>query len=230
MRTVAAPLSIGVSGIVRQFKVDAFAPPPTQRSNSATGWGVSIDALLPVIPAADGNDRKNRLTLTGSYVIGTGIADLLTTGGGAQFPTLPKPGAAIAAPDVRARHRQRPGHLRRADQHPAHDRLVRVQGRPAVLPADARRPAALRRQLHLLALEQHAPALPARAARRSSSSSLVADTSQYADANLFFDATPAIRFGISGQYTQVDYLATPVPTLTEQPHNIRGMGQAVYVF
>ena len=34
----------------------------------------------------------------------------------------------------------------------------------------------------------------------------VADTSKYADANLFFDATPAIRFGISGQYTQVHYL------------------------
>ena len=52
----------------------------------------------------------------------------------------------------------------------------------------------------------------------------VADTSKYADGNLFFDATPAIRFGISGQYTQVHYLDG------NQPHNIRGMGQAVYVF
>ena len=41
---------------------------------------------------------------------------------------------------------------------------------------------------------------------------------------LFFDATPAIRFGISGQYTEVHYLDG------NQPHNIRGMGQAVYVF
>ena len=89
MRTVAAPLSIGISGITRQFKVDAFAPPPTQRSNSVSGWGVSIDALIPVIPAVDANDRRNRLTLTGSFVTGSGIADLLTTGGGAQFPTLP---------------------------------------------------------------------------------------------------------------------------------------------
>src|SRR5205814_568701 len=89
VRTIAAPLSIGVSAIARQFKLDAFTPPPTQRSNTVRGWGVSVDALVPVIPASDGNDRKNRLTLTGSFVTGTGIADLLTTGGGAAFPTLP---------------------------------------------------------------------------------------------------------------------------------------------
>jgi hypothetical protein len=53
---------------------------------------------------------------------------------------------------------------------------------------------------------------------------LVANTSLYGDANLFFDATPSIRFGLSGQYTQVTYLDG------NKPHNIRGMGQAVYVF
>ena len=52
----------------------------------------------------------------------------------------------------------------------------------------------------------------------------VADTSKFADANLFWDATPAVRFTIGGQYTQVHYLDG------NQPHNIRGMGQAVYVF
>ena len=58
--------------------------------------------------------------------------------------------------------------------------------------------------------------------------------SRYADANLFFDATPSIRFGISGQYTQVSYLAQPQLPVglggPDNPHNIRGMGQAVYVF
>ena len=98
VRTVAAPLSIGVSGISRQFKVDAFAPPPTQSSNSVSGWGVSIDALLPIIPAADANDRRNRLTLTGSFVTGAGIADLLTTGGGAKFPILSNPAQASPPP------------------------------------------------------------------------------------------------------------------------------------
>jgi hypothetical protein len=52
----------------------------------------------------------------------------------------------------------------------------------------------------------------------------VANTSRYGDANLFFDLTPAVRLGISGAYSQVQYLDG------EKPHNIRGMGQAVYVF
>ena len=37
VRTIAAPLSIGVSAIARQFKLDAFTPPPTQRSNTVRG-------------------------------------------------------------------------------------------------------------------------------------------------------------------------------------------------
>jgi hypothetical protein len=39
-----------------------------------------------------------------------------------------------------------------------------------------------------------------------------------------WDATPAVRFGISGQYTQVTYLDG------NKPHNIRGIGQALYTF
>jgi hypothetical protein len=53
----------------------------------------------------------------------------------------------------------------------------------------------------------------------------IADTSRYLDANLFWDATPALRLGISGQYTQVEYLDRK-----NKPHNIRGMAQTVYVF
>jgi hypothetical protein len=52
----------------------------------------------------------------------------------------------------------------------------------------------------------------------------VADTTRYIDANLFWDATPAVRIGLSGQYTQVEYLDH------NKPHNIRGIGQTVYVF
>ena len=44
------------------------------------------------------------------------------------------------------------------------------------------------------------------------------------DANLFWDATPAVRFGLSGQYTQVKYLDN------DQPHNLRGMALALYAF
>jgi hypothetical protein len=223
VRTVAAPLSIGVSGIVRQFKVDAFAPPPTQRSNSISGWGVSIDALLPVIPAADANDRANRLTLTGSFVIGTGIADLLTTGGGAQFPTLSNPGQQspppLYAPDV-------DNGLVTFDQqtsilHTINWWAFKVGLQYYLPPLNGRLIfAANYTQSHSNNMAQLFPM----AGAQIELIDVVADTSKYADANLFFDATPAIRFGISGQYTQVHYLDG------DQPHNIRGMGQAVYVF
>ena len=53
----------------------------------------------------------------------------------------------------------------------------------------------------------------------------VADTSRYADVNLFWDATPAVRIGLSGQYTQVEYLDRK-----DKPHNLRGMAQTVYAF
>ena len=52
----------------------------------------------------------------------------------------------------------------------------------------------------------------------------VADRSRYGDVNLFWDATPAVRFGISGQYTQVEYLDG------NKPHNQRGMALALYAF
>ena len=52
----------------------------------------------------------------------------------------------------------------------------------------------------------------------------VADRSHYADINLMWDATPAIRFGLSGQYTKVAYLDG------DTPHNLRVMGQALYAF
>jgi hypothetical protein len=233
VRTVAAPLSIGVSGIVRQFKVDAFAPPPTQRSNSIQGWGLSVDGLVPVIPASDGNDRRNRLTLTGSFVIGDGIADLLTTGGGAKFPTLPNPAQASPPP---------------AYASDIDNGLVTFDVQTAILHT-------INWWAYKAGLQYYLPVFDGRllfAANFTYAHSpnmrqlfpqggaqiellgTVADTSLYADGNLFFDVTPSIRIGVSGQYTEVKYLANPQlpPELggPDNPHNIRGMGQAVYVF
>ena len=234
VRTVAAPLSIGVSGIARQFKVNAFLPPPTQSSNSVSGWGVSIDALVPVIPALDANDRRNRLTLTGSFVVGTGIADLLTTGGGATFPTLPNSMQQSPPP-------QYTGNVDNG--------LVTFDQQTGILHT-------IDWYAYKTGLQYYLPVLDGRFlfaanytyAHSNNLSKLffgggadiellgtIADTSRYADANLFFDATPAIRFGISGQYTEVEYLpqsqlAPPQNMTRDEPHNLRGMGQAVYVF
>jgi hypothetical protein len=233
VRTAIAPLSIGVSGIVRQFKLDAYTPPPTQRSNSLQGWGVSVDALVPVIPATDGNDRKNRLTLTGSYVVGTGIADLMTTGGGAQFPTLPNP-AQQSPPPMYAANID-PGLVTfDVSTGIAHtiDWYAYKAGLQYYLPILDGRMLFAANYTYSHSKNMHS--LYPCAGSEIELLGTIADTSRYADANFFFDATPSIRFGVSGQYTKVDYLgANPNCAINETgntPHNFRGMGQAVYVF
>jgi hypothetical protein len=219
--TTAQPASIGVSGIVRQFKVNAFAPPPTRNSNSATGWGMSVDALVPVIAAGHAGDRSNRLTLTGSFVKGTGIADLITSGGGAKFPTLPNPAQAIPAP------------IYDADIDPS---LVTFDANGVVHTLDwtAFRvglqyylPPTGRLLFSANYTQSHSPNMSKFYTKGGSTIELlstIADTSRYVDANLMWDATPSLRLGLSGQYTQVEYLDG------NKPHNVRGMGQSVYVF
>jgi hypothetical protein len=222
VRTTSLPASIGVSGIVRQFNVNAFAPPPTHDSNRATGWGMAVDALLPVIPAASEGDRSNRLTLTGSFVRGTGIADLITSGGGAQFPPLLNPQQATPAPIYEPNiDSSLVTYDRDNVVHTINWTAFRV-GLQYYLPPSGR---------FLFAAnytQSHSDNLWKLYPRGGADVELLgttADTSRYVDANLFWDVTPALRLGISGQYTQVEYLDG-----INKPHNLRGMAQTVYVF
>jgi hypothetical protein len=92
------PLSIGVSGLWRRFAVAEFLPVPGE-PKIAFGWGVAVDAFVPVIPARSPIDRKNALSLNAEFTTGSGIADLYTgLTGGALFPTLPNPGNLDPAP------------------------------------------------------------------------------------------------------------------------------------
>jgi hypothetical protein len=219
--TVALPMSIGVSATARQFRVNAFAPPPAQNSNSAMGWGVSVDALLPIIPANDANDRGNRLTLTGSFVTGTGIGDLITAGGGAAFPTLPNPAQANPAPLYDANVDE--GLVTFDTQGVLHtiDWQAFKIGLQYYLPPSGRVIfSANYTQAHSSNMHQLFP----RGGAEIELLGRVADTSRYGDVNLFWDATPAVRFGVSGQYTKVEYLDG------DQPHNLRGMALALYAF
>jgi hypothetical protein len=61
---------------VREFRVNNLEPIPAQYATD-TGWGLSADALIPVIPAVDSSDRSNKLTLTGSFSMGTAYQDLV---------------------------------------------------------------------------------------------------------------------------------------------------------
>ena len=93
--TAVDGLAIGVSGVARHFVLPGFTGVGHSKTN---GWGLSIDALLPVIPARM-DQRANGLTVTGSFVTGTGISDLYTgLNGGVAFPAPPNPGMVTPAP------------------------------------------------------------------------------------------------------------------------------------
>jgi hypothetical protein len=99
--TASDALSVGVSGVVRRFTVAEFTAAPARRV-STTGKGISLDALLPVVPGSM-NDRANALTLTGSFVTGSGIADLYSgLTGGVGFPALPNAAGTMPAPTYTA--------------------------------------------------------------------------------------------------------------------------------
>jgi hypothetical protein len=86
--TDARAASIGVSGMVRSLKVDPHAPLPA-KPIPLLGWAIAANVLLPIIPAKDGTDRGNALTLTGEFVIGTGDADQYTgMTAGATMPNV----------------------------------------------------------------------------------------------------------------------------------------------
>ncbi len=219
--TTAQPLSLGVSGVFRQFRVDAFTPPPTQTSNGTSGWGVSLDAFVPIIPASDADDRGNRLSLTGSFVTGRGIADLITAHGGAEFPTLPNPAQANPPPEYEAN--VDPGLVSFDTQgvlHAIEWRAFRA-GLQYYLPPSGR---LIFSANYSQAYSKNMAKLFPKGGAEIELLGRVADSSRYADANLFWDATPAVRFGVSGQYTELAYLDG------DEPHNLRGMVMALYAF
>jgi hypothetical protein len=217
----AMPMFLQVSSVMRQYKVDAFTPPPTQTANHATAWGISLDALVPVVPANGVDDRGNSLTLTGSFVTGTGIGDLISANGGAAFPTLPNPAQASPPPlytpnidgglvsfDTR-------GLLRTIDW-----QAVKV-GLQYYLPGSGRVfITANYTQAHSGNMKKLFP----RGGAEIELLGYVADTTMSGDASLYWDATPAVRFGATGAYTQVSYLDG------NKPHNLRGMALAQYAF
>ena len=95
--TAVDPLSVGVSGVGRRFRLPEFSATPSN-TVSVTSWGVSIDGLIPLVPATTINDG-NALTLTGSFVYGQSIADLYTgLTGGVGFPALPANAMGVIPP------------------------------------------------------------------------------------------------------------------------------------
>jgi hypothetical protein len=219
--TAAFPMSIGVSGTVREFRVNAFTPPPALTTNRATGEGLSVDALLPLIPARNADDRGNSLTITGSFVIGTGIADLVGAGGGASFPTLPNPAFASPPPNYTPDIDNGIVTFDNAGVLHTIDWQTFMVGLQYYLPPTGRVFIAAN---YTQGYSKNMSVLYPRGGAEINLETKVANMSRYADANLFFDATPAVRFGGSFQYTATQYIDG------ETPRNLRWMAQALYFF
>ncbi len=85
-------LAFGVSALARQFRLNPLAntaPTPTTALNKELGWGIALDALVPVIPATE-RDRSNAITLTGEIVTGSGVADQYSgLAGDYAWPNVP---------------------------------------------------------------------------------------------------------------------------------------------
>jgi hypothetical protein len=219
--SAAEPLFVKVSGAARQFKANAFAPPPTQTSNSASGWGVSVDVLVPVVPAHDDTHRGNCLTLTGSFVNGTGIADLINSTGGASFPTLSNPAQASPPPEYDANTDE--GLVTFDTQGVLHT----IDWQAIKLGLQYYLPPSGRVFLTLNYTQAHSANMAKLFPKGGAEIELlgrVANTTRHGEATLYWDVTPAVRFGLSGAYTEVEYLDG------NKPHNWRGMGIAQYAF
>ena len=217
----ARKLSLGISGVARQFDADAFTPPPTQTSNKVVGWGLSVDAVLPVIPARDEYDRSNALTLAGSFVTGTGVGDLMRVDGGAKFPPLPNPARASPAPEYEANADEglisfdRLGVLNTIDW-----QAFRVDAQYYLPPSGRVRIQGIYTQ----AYSKNMSALYPQGGAEIDLLTHIADRVRYVEGNIYWDVTPELRLGAACIYTTVTYLDGM------EPHSIRGKASAYYFF
>jgi hypothetical protein len=219
---VLTGMSIGVSGVLRKFSVTSFANNRGDITQStdvakAFGYGYSLDAIVPIIPARDLENRSGSLTLTATYVKGQGIGDLYTGGlnGGANFPLPEGPGGANTGffagnidPGLVQYRIQPPGTICGTAQC-AELRVVKWQsfmlGFQLYLPPSGR----------LVLTGNHTRAKSDNLALTSDVMEQIAQggdpartfsSAEYYDANLFFDVTPAVRAALSYQLIKQKFL------------------------
>ncbi|HEY0252777.1 MAG TPA: hypothetical protein VGC41_14680, partial [Kofleriaceae bacterium] len=173
--------AIGVSVIGRRFTPPNFSATPNHQE-SKNGYGVSVDALIPIIPATK-ETHKGALTLTGNFVYGAGLADQYTSfNGGVSNAALPNPGMTTPAPAYTA---VLDGGLAlySADGslHPI--QWTSILGGAQYYITD---------QVWLSANYSH---MNSDNAKLFGKATAVFDTSNWADGNVFVDVTPAIRVG-----------------------------------
>ena len=182
--TSIVPAAIGLSGTWRRFQVQqplaALGNPNT--SEVTTGWGYSVDVLLPIVPVHGGN-RGNGLTFTGSFANGSGIADLYTGLNGGLASTVSAPGLTPAT-----------GYVANVDPglvaFSANGSLHTIAWRSFIVGLQYYLPPAGRVWVSANYSNMYSSNIGSFANPAN-----VFDRSNWADANVFWDATNAIRFG-----------------------------------
>jgi hypothetical protein len=90
-----SPLSIAVTGYVRQVSVPALAAAP-KTTNDKVGSGIAVDAFIPVLPGTK-EKKDNSLSLNGEFADGYGSNDFYTgLTGGIGWPNIPGMAPATA--------------------------------------------------------------------------------------------------------------------------------------
>jgi hypothetical protein len=190
---------IGVSVIGRRFNVSELKATPVN-TIQRNGYGLAVNALVPVVPATK-QSKANALTLEGEFVTGGAIADLYTgLSGGVALPTT-VPGtmpAAAFAPNVDnglVEYKTSDGSV-----HPVRWQSYGV-GAQYFLPPSGN-VAIVVNYSHLTSDNAHA----------FGAATAVFEKQDYVDGDLFFDITPAVRFGAGFvwlQQTYVDGVSAP---------------------
>jgi hypothetical protein len=189
--------SIGFTTIGRYFKVPNFAPTPTS-TVSLNGYGYSVDALIPIVPATDVMHPDNALTFTGSFVYGQAIADLYTgLSGGVSFASLPK--------DANGNAQTYPQDVDNGlVAFDANGVLHAIRWQSYILGLQYYLPTPNRTFLAVNYSHMHSSDMAA--LQTTSNASKLFDTSYWVDGNLFVDANAAVRFGLEYAYFHQTYL------------------------
>jgi len=197
------PLAIGVSGLARRFAVAEFLTNPGD-PKIAYGWGLAVNAFVPVIPARSATDRGNALSLTGEFTTGTGTSDLYTgLTGGALFPLLPDPSGNITPPPL-----YRPNIDSGIVTYDANGNLKTIDWRAFVIGLQYYLPLGGGR-VWVAATYSRLESANILALTPEASRGGIFIKQQYFDGSLFVTLTPAVQLGLSFQQTQQTFGDSP---------------------
>jgi len=182
-------LGIGISGVARNFDLMEFAASP-KKDTSVLGWGYAIDAFIPLVTATN-EDRSNALSVSFEFARGAGIADFYTSlSGGVANAALPNPTGTMPAPTYTPNV---DGGLVVYDKFGnllAIDWSTFIAGMQYYLPGGG--------NVWLAIDFAH---IQSNNAHGHGGNTAVLDRANWVSGNLFWDATKAVRLGLSYSYT-----------------------------